>query len=105
MVFAPQAIAGLCKAEVVLGRRSWPNASAFEMATLGWVDWFNNYRLFGPTGHIPLAEAEAIYHAARATLNMGQKPPSEARDASNLVVQSAFIPDLHHAQQLETEEG
>jgi len=29
-----------------------------EMATLGWVDWFNNGRLLGPTGNIPTAEAE-----------------------------------------------
>jgi transposase InsO family protein len=29
-----------------------------EMATLGWVDWFNNRRLLGPIGNIPPAEAE-----------------------------------------------
>jgi putative transposase len=37
------------------------------MATLCWVDWFNNHRLFG---HIPPAEAEAKYYADRETLDM-----------------------------------
>jgi hypothetical protein len=31
------------------------------MATLRWVDWFNNHRLFGPIGRIPPAEAEANF--------------------------------------------
>jgi transposase InsO family protein len=35
------------------------------MATLRWVDWFNNQRLFGPIGYIPPAEAKANYYAAR----------------------------------------
>ena len=29
-----------------------------EMATLGWVDWFNNRRLLGPIGNHPPVEAE-----------------------------------------------
>lgn len=49
---------------------AWPNASAVEMATLRWVDWFNKHRLFGPIGHIPPAEAEANYYAASETLDM-----------------------------------
>src|SRR3546814_2967740 len=40
--------------------------SAVEMATLRWVDWYNNHRLFGPIGHIPPAEAEDNYYAARS---------------------------------------
>jgi transposase InsO family protein len=40
------------------------------MATLHWVDWFNNQRLFGPIGHIPPAEAEANYYAALENLDM-----------------------------------
>jgi class 3 adenylate cyclase len=49
---------------------SWPTASAVEMATLKWVDWFNNHRLFGPIGHITPAEAEANYYAAKENLDM-----------------------------------
>lgn len=65
-----ETINGLYKAEVIWRQRSWPSASAVEMATLRWVDWFNNHRLFGPIGHIPPAEAEANYYAARETLDM-----------------------------------
>lgn len=36
---------------------------------LRWVDWFNNYRLFGHIGHIPPAEAEANYYAAKQHLD------------------------------------
>ena len=64
-----ETINGLYKAEVIWRQRSWPSASAVEMATLRWVDWFNNHRLFGPIGYIPPAEAEANYHAAIANLD------------------------------------
>jgi transposase InsO family protein len=40
----------------------WRNLQAVEMATLEWVDWFNNRRLFGPIGNIPPVEAEAAYY-------------------------------------------
>ena len=60
----------LYKAEVIWRQRSWPNASAVEMATLRWIDWFNSHRLFGPVGNIPPAEAEANYYAAIETLDM-----------------------------------
>ena len=65
-----ETINGLYKAEVIWRQRSWPSASAVEMATLRWVDWFNNHRLFGLIGHIPPAEAEANYYATIETLNM-----------------------------------
>jgi putative transposase len=65
-----ETINGLYKAEVIWRQRSWPNASAVEMATLRWIDWFNNHRLFGPIGHIPPAEAEANYYAAIDNLDV-----------------------------------
>ena len=65
-----ETINGLYKAEVIWRRRSWPGVSAVEMATLHWVDWVNNHRLFGPIGHIPPAEAETNYCAATQDLDM-----------------------------------
>ena len=65
-----ETINGLYKAEVIWRQRSWQSVSAVEMATLRWVDWFNNHRLFGPIGHIPPAEAEANYYADREILVM-----------------------------------
>ncbi|WP_415205973.1 IS3 family transposase [Rudaea sp.] len=56
-----ETINGLYKAEVI-HRRSWPNLEAVEMATLAWVNWFNHHRLLSSIGHLPPAEAEAIYH-------------------------------------------
>jgi putative transposase len=41
----------------------WRSFEAVEMATLEWVDWFNNRRLLEPIGNIPPAEAEANYYA------------------------------------------
>jgi len=37
--------------------------SAPSVATLEWVDWFNNRRLLEPIGNIPPAEAEERYYA------------------------------------------
>ncbi|MGU3662373.1 IS3 family transposase [Novosphingobium olei] len=65
-----ETINGLYKAEVIWRQRSWPSVSAVEMATLSWVDWYNNHRLFGPLGYIPPAEAEANYYAACDALDM-----------------------------------
>jgi transposase InsO family protein len=65
-----ETINGLYKAEVIWRQRSWPSASAVEMATLRWVDWYNNHRLFGPIGYVPPAEAEDNYYAAIENLDM-----------------------------------
>ena len=65
-----ETINGLYKAEVIWRQRSWPSASAVEMATLRWVDWFNSHRLFGPIGYIPPAEAEANCYAALENLDI-----------------------------------
>jgi len=58
-----ETINGLFKAEVIHRRGPWRNAEAVELATLEWVDWFNNRRLLKPIGNIPPAEAEARYYA------------------------------------------
>ena len=55
-----ETINGLYKAEVVY-RRSWKSLPELELATLEWVDWFNNRRLLGSIGNIPPAEAERMF--------------------------------------------
>ncbi|HGX5518502.1 TPA: IS3 family transposase, partial [Escherichia coli] len=52
-----ESINGLYKAEVI-HRKSWKNRTEVELATLTWVDWYNNRRLLERQGHIPPAEAE-----------------------------------------------
>ncbi len=40
----------------------WRNREEVEFATLEWVDWFNNRRLFEPIGSIPPIEFEQLYY-------------------------------------------
>ena len=58
-----ETINGLYKADVIHRRGPWKSLEAVEFATLEWVDWFNNRRLFEPIGNMPPAEAEARYYA------------------------------------------
>ena len=58
-----ETINGLYKAEVIWRKGPWRSFEAVELATLEWVDWFNNRRLLEPIGNIPPAEAEAAYYA------------------------------------------
>jgi transposase InsO family protein len=60
-----ETIIGLYKTEVIHRHGPWRKLEEVEFATLEWVDWFNNRRLFGPIGNIPPAEFEALYDAGR----------------------------------------
>ena len=64
-----ESINALYKAEVI-HRRRWPNLAAVELATLEWVNWFNQHRLLEPIGNIPPAEAEAHYYRQLSELPM-----------------------------------
>ena len=59
-----ETINGLYKAEVIHRQSAWKSHRDVEMATLEWVDWFNNKRLLEPIGYIPPAEAEQLYYTA-----------------------------------------
>jgi transposase InsO family protein len=65
-----ETINGLYKTELVHRQGPWRNMQELEMATLGWVDWFNNRRLLGPIGNIPPEEAEENFYAQRDVLDM-----------------------------------
>jgi len=58
-----ETINGFYKAEVIHRKSSWRKIDDVEMATLKWVDWFNNRRLPEPIGNIPPNEAEELYYA------------------------------------------
>jgi putative transposase len=60
---------GLYKAECVYGpdTTGWDDVEHLELATLGWVHWFNETRLHGYCGDIPPAEFEAAFYAAQHT--------------------------------------
>lgn len=58
-----ESINGLYKAEVI-NRQSWKNRQDVELATLDWVDWFNNRRLLERIGYVAPVEAEQTYYAS-----------------------------------------
>jgi putative transposase len=53
-----ESVIGLYKTELTERRGPWRTCGDLELATLGWVDWFNHDRLFGPIGYVPPAEYE-----------------------------------------------
>ena len=65
-----ETINGLYKAEVIHRKSSWRRIDDVEMATLKWVDWFNNRRLLEPIGNIPPNEAEELYYAQMNQLEL-----------------------------------
>ena len=54
---------GLYKTELIRRQGPWRNVEHVELATLAWVEWFNNQRLHGEVGDIPPAEFETNYYA------------------------------------------
>jgi putative transposase len=53
---------GLYKTELIGRHGPWRTLEEVELATLGYVDWFNQRRLHGQIGDIPPAELEATYY-------------------------------------------
>jgi len=54
----------------LIADRVWRTATAVELATVGWVGWYNNTRLHGELGDVPPVEYERnalAAVAARAT--------------------------------------
>lgn len=61
---------GLYKTELIQRQRPWRTPEQVELATLEWIDWFNNRRLHSSIGDIPPAEAEGRYYASRETVGV-----------------------------------
>jgi len=57
-----ETINGLYKTEVIRQQGPWKNIEDDEFATLTWVDWFNNRRIYEPIGNVPPAEKEIEYY-------------------------------------------
>ena len=54
---------GLYKTELINKQGPWKSLADIELATAGYIGWFNNRRLHSAIGHIPPAEHEADYYA------------------------------------------
>jgi len=57
-----ESVNGLYKTELIRSKGPWRTADQVELATAGWVAWWNAERLHGACGDIPPAEFEAAYH-------------------------------------------
>ena len=57
-----ESVIGLYKTEVINRRGPWRTVEAVELATLDWVDWFNNSRLLAPIGYLPPVECEEQHY-------------------------------------------
>jgi len=62
-----ETVNGLYKTELIYGpeQKPWRTVADVELATLGWVHWFNNQRLHGYLDDVPPAEYEDVYDAER----------------------------------------
>jgi putative transposase len=57
-----ETVNGLYKSELVYRKGPWRGRQDLELATLEWVDWFNNRRLYGALGYVPPVEYEASWN-------------------------------------------
>jgi putative transposase len=58
-----ETVIGLYKTECVRHDGPWRGVDDLELATAGWVHWFNANRLHSALGYVPPIEYEAAYHA------------------------------------------
>ena len=70
---------GLYKAECAYGpdTHGWHDTDQLELATLGWVHWFNQQRLHGHCNDTPPAEFEAAFYTAHKTTPTGAGKPNQ----------------------------
>jgi putative transposase len=57
-----ETVNGLYKAELIRRRKRGRTLGELELATAGWVHWYNTERLHGTCGDIPPAEFEEAYY-------------------------------------------
>jgi len=64
-----EAVNNLYKTEQIYGpdQGPWRSVEDVELATLGWVSWFNHSRLHGKLGDIPPVEYEEAHYAQLTT--------------------------------------
>jgi transposase InsO family protein len=60
-----ETIIGLYKTEVIASQPSWKNIQEVEWATLSWVNWFNNTRLFSSIGYLSPIQFEEQYYTQK----------------------------------------
>lgn len=69
-----ETVNGLYKTELIRRHGPWRNLEHLELATLEWIDWYNNRRLHSWCGDRPPAEYEAIYYNEHRTGSGSTEP-------------------------------
>jgi Integrase core domain len=57
-----ESVIGLYKSELINPQRPWKTLEEAEIATLHYIGWFNNNRLYEENGDIPPVELEQAYY-------------------------------------------
>jgi putative transposase len=57
-----ETVVGLYKTELINPNKPWKTIEEVEIATLHYIDWFNNTRLYEENGDIPPVELEQAYY-------------------------------------------
>jgi putative transposase len=65
---AAESLIGLFKTELIRRRGPWRGLDHVQLATLEWVDWFNNRRLHSAYGNVPPVEYERQHYRHIAAL-------------------------------------
>ena len=55
-----ETVNGLYKTELIHPQAPWRTVDDLELATAGWVHWWNTARLHSACGHLPPAEPSAV---------------------------------------------
>ena len=61
---------GLYKTELISRQGPWKTPEQVELATLEYIDWWNNRRLHTEIGDLPPAEKEEMYYAEPELIEM-----------------------------------
>ena len=77
-----ETINGLYKAELIHAKRVWESTEAVELATMGWVHWWNTTRLHEALGYATPVETETAYTQNQDAAPVAPRPRNRTRCAS-----------------------
>ena len=77
-----ETVNGSFKAELIHSQRIWESTQAVEIATMGWVHWWNTERLHEALGYRTPVEVEASYTHPTTTAPAPVQPRNETQGAS-----------------------
>ena len=64
---AAEALNSLCKRELIDPKKDWQGVDDVMLATMDWVQWYNEDRIHSYSGDMPPRKCEEIYYQALAS--------------------------------------